>query len=54
MNTTCSELGVFVYLTHNSMNNLLWYFGLVDARISASEKDLPVKWYYLDTLAEMN
>ena len=26
----------------NSMNNLLLYRGLVDARISASEKDLPV------------
>ena len=26
----------------NSMNNLLSYFGLVDARISAFEKDLPV------------
>ena len=26
----------------NSMNNLLLYFGLVDARISSSEKDLPV------------
>ena len=26
----------------NSMNNLLSYSGLVDARISASEKDLPV------------
>ena len=25
------------------MNNLLSHFGLVDARISASEKDLPVK-----------
>ena len=24
------------------MNNLLSYYGLVDARISASEKDLPV------------
>jgi hypothetical protein len=24
------------------MNNLLSYFGLVDAKISASEKDLPV------------
>ena len=31
---SCTEL--------NSMNNLLSYFGLVDARISASEKDLPV------------
>ena len=26
----------------NSMNILLFYCGLVDARISASEKDLPV------------
>ena len=29
----------------NSMNNLLSYCGLVDARISASEKDLPVLWH---------
>ena len=28
----------------NSMNNLLSYYGLVDARISASEKDLPVQF----------
>ena len=28
--------------TRNSMNNLLSYCGLTDARISASEKDLPV------------
>ena len=27
------------------MNNLLSYCGLVDARISASEKDLPVNKY---------
>ena len=32
----------FMYWTRNSMNNLLSYCGLVDARISASEKDLPV------------
>ena len=25
------------------MNNLLWYCGLVDARIRASKKDLPVQ-----------
>ena len=37
MYTTCSELVVFMYWTRNSMNNLLSYFGLVDARISASE-----------------
>ena len=42
MYTTCSELVVFMYWTRNSMNNLLSYCGLVDARISASEKDLPV------------
>jgi hypothetical protein len=38
----CSELGIFVYLTCNSMNNLSSYCGLVDAKISASDKDLPV------------
>ena len=42
MYTTCSELVVFMYWTGKSMNNLLSYFGLVDARISASEKYLPV------------
>ena len=39
---TCSEFVVFMYWTCNSMNNLLTYCGLVAARISASEKDLPV------------
>ena len=34
---TCSELGIFMYSTHNSMKNLLSYFWLVDARISASD-----------------
>ena len=43
MYTTCSELAVFMYWTGKSMNNLLSYFGLVDARISASDKDLPVQ-----------
>ena len=42
MHTTCSELVIFMYWTGNSMNNLLSYCGLVDARISGSEKDLPV------------
>ena len=40
--TTCSKLVVFMYRTGKSMNNLLSYCWLVDARISASEKDLPV------------
>ena len=40
--TTCSELGIFMHWTCNSMNNILSYCGLVDAKISASEKDLPV------------
>ena len=31
-----------MYWTCNSMNNLLSYSGLVDAEISASEKELPV------------
>ena len=37
MYTTCTEL-----VDHNSMNNLLSYFGLVDSRMSASDIDLPV------------
>ena len=43
MFSPCSELGIFMYWTCNSMNNHLSYCGLVDARISASEKDLPVQ-----------
>ena len=42
MYAKCSELLIFVYWTRNSMNNLLSYCGLVVARISASEKNLPV------------
>ena len=42
MFSQCSKLGIFMYWTGNSMNNLSSYCGLVDARISASEKDLPV------------
>ena len=34
--------GIFMYWTCNSMNNLSSYCGLVDAKISASDKDLPV------------
>ena len=44
MYTTCSELVVFMYRTGKSMNNLLSYCGLVDVRINASDKDLPV-WF---------
>ena len=39
----CSELGIFMHWTGNSMDNLLSSFGLVDARISTSEKDLSVQ-----------
>ena len=42
MYTTCSELVVFMHRTGKSMNNLLSYCGLVDPKISASDKDLPV------------
>ena len=41
MYTTCSQ-HVLSFWNRYSMNNLLSYCGLVDARISASEKDLPV------------
>ena len=40
--TTCSDLGIFMHWNRNSMNNLLSYCGLVDERISAFDKDLPV------------
>ena len=42
MYTTWSELVVFMYWSGKSMNNFLSYCGLVDVRISASDKDLPV------------
>ena len=38
---TCSELVIFMYWAGKSMDHLLSYCGLVDAKISASEKDLP-------------
>ena len=41
-NNLFSEFVVFMYWTRDSMNNFLSYFGLVDARISASDKYLPV------------
>ena len=43
--TTCSELVVFMYWTGKSMNNLLSSCGLVDARIRASNNDLPVNTF---------
>ena len=41
-----AKLGLcnFHLLNHSSMNNLLSYRGLVDARIRASDKDLSVKF----------
>ena len=36
------ELGLFTYWTCNSMNNLWSYCRLVDAKIRAPDKDLPV------------
>ena len=43
MFSPCSELGIFMYWTCNSMKNLSSYCGLVDAKMGASDKDLPVK-----------
>ena len=43
-----SELAIFKYWTGNSMNNLLSYCGLVDAKIRASDIDSPLSgfvWY---------
>ena len=41
-NNFCTQHVVNLYFSGNSMNNLLSYCGLTDARIRASEKDLPV------------
>ena len=41
-----SEYIYELYWTRNSMNNILLNCGLIDGRISASEKDLPV-WQWL-------
>ena len=40
--TTCSKLGIFMYWTGDSKNNLLSYYGLVDAKIRAFDNHLPV------------
>ena len=40
--TTCSELGIFMYWTGDSMNNLMSYCGLVNAKIRASDSYLRV------------
>ena len=45
--TICSELVVFMYWAGKSMNNLLSYCGLVNARISACEKDVPAHHGFL-------
>ena len=39
---TCSELAISMSWTRNLMNNQLSYFGLVDAKIWAFDKDFPV------------
>ena len=37
-----TELEVFMYWTGKSINNIVSYCGLVDVRMNASDKDLPV------------
>ena len=41
-NDFCTQHVLNLYFGGNSMNNLLPYFGLTDARMRTSEKDLPV------------
>ena len=41
-NNICTQHVVNLYFSWNSMNNLSSYCGLTDARMRASEKDLPV------------
>ena len=44
MFSTCSELEDFMYWNCNSMNNLFSYCGLVNGKIRAADKDLPVQY----------
>ena len=46
------ELGIFMYWTSDSMNNLSSYCGLVDAKLRASDKDLPVLLKIVSILKE--
>ena len=41
-NNLCTQHVLSLYFSCNSMNNLLSCDGLIDARIRASDKDLPV------------
>ena len=43
VHTTCSELAIFMYWISSLINNQSSYCGLVDVRISAFDKDLPVQ-----------
>ena len=42
MFSLCPEFGTFTYWTFNSINNKSSYCGSVDAKVRASDKDLPV------------
>ena len=42
-NNFCTQHIVNLYFLRNSMNNILSYCGLTDARMRASEKYLPVQ-----------
>ena len=46
-NYSCTQHVLNLYFSCNSMNNLLSYCGLTDARMWASEKDLPVTQIWL-------
>jgi hypothetical protein len=39
----CTQHVLNLYFSYNSMNNLLSYYALIDARMRASDKDLPVQ-----------
>ena len=51
---TCSELGISMCSPHNSMNNLLSNCELVDTKIRASGKDLPVQIITAFSYANIN
>ena len=42
-NNLCTQHVLNLYFSCNSMSNLLSYNGLIDAKMRASDKDVPVK-----------
>ena len=52
-NNCCTQHVLNLHFSGNSMNNILPYCGLTDARMRASEKDLPANYIFSDNISIM-